>query len=442
LGVVKQLLNHIHRHNLCKTSDKILLAVSGGLDSMVMLHILKQAHFTVGVVHCNFQLRGNESLLDETLVQNTCVELGVPCYVKRFNTKAFAEEKGLSMQMAAREVRYAYFYELLEEHQYQYLSTAHHLNDNLETILLNFSRGSGIEGMTGIPVKNGAVIRPLLFATKERLYAYASLHKIEWREDQSNASDDYQRNYVRHQIIPRLKELNPNLENTFSDTLERLAGAHQLVTQSLEKIRQQLITIHNDKFFIDKGKLRFYDYPEVILWELIKGYGFNYDQCKQIINGRQAGKQFLAGIYQLIIDRDHFILQKKQTYTNPEILIEEGNDQVISDHTILNFTIPEMKNFMLSKNTRIAQLDKSKLHFPLCWRSWRPGDSFVPFGMNQRKKISDFLIDEKVSLPAKERITVLESAGDIVWIVGLRVDDRYKVTEHTHTILVIEPRPV
>jgi tRNA(Ile)-lysidine synthase len=440
--VLEQFLNHIRHHQLCKTNDKILLAVSGGLDSMVMLDLFRKAAFTFGVVHCNFQLRGEESDQDEALVRRVCEDLKVPFYSKHFDTRTVAAEKKLSLQMAARELRYEFFTSLLQHQGYQYLATAHHLNDNLETVLLNFTRGSGIEGLTGIPVKNESVIRPLLFANKKMIIDYATANTIEWRDDSSNASEDYQRNFLRHQIIPRLKELNPNLENTFQDTLDRLTGASELVKDSLEKIRQQIVSVHANKFYIAKGKLAKHAHADVVLWELIKSYGFNFDQCKLMMNNLPSGRQFFSGTHQLIVDRDSFILQQKQESISQELFIEDGQTQIASELGILNFKMADKSSFTLIKNIRLAQLDASKLQYPLCWRSWRAGDSFVPFGMSQRKKVSDFLIDLKVSLPAKERITVLESAGEIVWVVGYRIDDRYKITPDTRQILIIETRPV
>jgi tRNA(Ile)-lysidine synthase len=440
--VLEQFLNHIRHNQLCKTSDKILLAVSGGMDSMVMLHLFKEAAFSFGVAHCNFQLRGTESDEDEALVRSVCERLKIPFYARHFDTRAVAAEKKQSLQMAARELRYHFFAEIQQVHGYQYLATAHHLNDNFETVLLNLTRGSGIEGLTGIPVKNDSVIRPLLFAQKKMINDYAVAHGVVWRDDSSNSSEDYQRNFLRLQIIPRLKELNPNLENTFEDTLERLSGASELVKDSLDKIRQQAVSVHANKLYITKGKLAKYRHAEVILWELLKGYGFNFDQCKLMMSNLPSGRQFFSGSHQLIIDRDNFILQQKQSPVQQELVIEEGENQVASELGILNLKMTGISSFTLVKNIRLAQLDASRLRYPLCWRSWRAGDSFVPFGMTQRKKVSDFLIDLKVSLPAKEKVTVLESAGEIVWVVGYRIDDRYKITPDTREVLIVETRPV
>ena len=435
--MLEQLLNHIEHNNLCNTTDKILLAVSGGLDSMVMLHLFREAGFSVGVAHCNFQLRAEASLADEELVTRVCVDQAIPFHGKRFDTGSYAAGNNLSVQMAARELRYHYFKEVIDKHQYQYLATAHHVNDSLETVLMNLMKGSGIEGLSGIPVKNGNIIRPMLFATKEMILTYASARHLSWREDASNASDDYQRNFVRHQIIPRMKEINPALEQTFMDTRERLAGAKQLMKLYVDNFRNSSVHFKNDLVIIDKNYLSETNTPAVLLWELIKDKGFNFKQCRDIIARHQAGKKFISSTHEVTVDREKYILKIINKKSISPLLIEKPVAIAEGASGTLHMAEIPREKFTLDKDRKIAQLDHDKIKYPLVWRSWLPGDSFIPLGMDQSKKISDFLIDAKTSLPEKEKITVIESGGEIVWVVGQRIHEHFKVTPQTERILTL-----
>jgi tRNA(Ile)-lysidine synthase len=438
LGVVKQFLNHIHRHKLCKTSDKILLAVSGGLDSMVMLDLFREAGFNIAVAHCNFQLRGKESLGDENLVRQTAESCNLKFHVNRFDTLRETEEQKLSIQVAARELRYKFFNEIAEEFNYQCIATAHHIDDELETLLINLVRGTGALGLTGIPLKNGKIIRPLLFTGREDLKEYAIEKKLVWREDASNASDDYQRNFLRHQVIPQLRQINPNLEETFIDTMQRLKGMREVMVKAVDHLKGEIFSEHSGDIHINIEKIQSHLYPAVILWELIKDFGFNYDQCKQIVENHQSGKQFSAGDVMLTVDREYYILQRGERQTWNPIDIEQGQQEVFANDKKLLIREADPVKHVLKNDSSIAQLDAAKLRFPLTWRRWAPGDVFTPFGMKSDKKISDLLTDAKISLPDKEKITVLESAGTIVWVVGMRIHDSYKVTPDTQKVVIIE----
>jgi len=439
--VVEQLLNHINRYALCKTTDKILLAVSGGVDSMVMLHLLREAGFSVGVVHCNFQLRGEESTADEVLVKASCQQSGVPFFVKRFDTAAYATANGISVQMAARDQRYAYFDNLLESEGYDHVATAHHNNDVVESILLNLVRGTGIDGFRGISAKKGRIIRPLLFANRKTILAYALRHQIGWREDASNASDDYQRNFLRHHVIPRLEELNPAFEDGFRDTHERLLGAREFMLEFLAKFRTAAVDVRdNNSTFVEIAKVRASKSPAVLLWELIKDVGFNFDQCRKIVADHQPGKLFNSPSHQLLVDRIHYIIERKQVSDFASVSIDEGQRWVGRPPFMLATREIEHRDFQLEKDSTIAQLDADRLRFPLVWRRWQAGDYFIPLGMQQEKKLSDFLIDLKIPFNSKADITVLESDGDIAWVVGYRIGERFKVVADTRRILVIEQK--
>jgi tRNA(Ile)-lysidine synthase len=444
LGVVEQLLNHINRYALCKTTDKILLAVSGGLDSMVMFHLLKKAGFCLAVAHCNYQLRGEASAADEALVRGTCHTVGVPFFTKSFDTKPYAGANGISVQMAARDLRYAFFRELCQQHGYDYVATAHHFSDSIETVLQNLVRGTGIDGITGISPKNQNIIRPLLFATRQMIHRYALENVIRWREDASNSDEEYQRNYIRHQLVPSLIQLNPNFEETFRTTLERLQGAHEFNQKYIKSFHDVAVSTAVGRTTIDIAKLRQLQFPAVILWEVLKGLGFNFDQCKQVVNHHQPGKLFFTATHQLLVDRSQYIIEVKAPSENvassrfTALAIENGARAVGKPPHMLTVKEVEAAGYELSKDPAVAQLDAGQLSFPLVWRRWRAGDYFTPLGMRQEKKLSDFLIDLKVPFNSKADITVVESAGDIVWVVGYRISERYKVTADTKRILVIE----
>ena len=437
LDVVEQLLIHIGRYALCKTTDKILLAVSGGVDSMVMLQLFADAGFKVGVAHCNFQLRGSESLADEALVRETCDRLNVPFFLREFDTRQHAALHKISIQMAARDLRYQFFNETLEAHGYDVVATAHHFNDSMETALLNLLRGTGIEGLTGIPEQAGKVIRPMLFATRGMIMHHAVANKIAWREDASNAADDYHRNYLRNQVIPRLLEINPGFEQTFRDTHERLRGAAAITKAFVEDFRLEVVEMRDHVMTINMAKVRQAPAPAVLLWELIKAQGFNFDQCRQVLNDHQPGKLFFSASHQLLVDRKHFIIEKIQPAIFQTVVIENGQRTVGAVPFVLSMEEVSAAEYVLLKDSSLAQVDADQLQFPLVWRKWRAGDYFMPLGMRQEKKLSDFLIDLKIPFNAKADVTVIESAGDIVWVVGYRISERYKVTSDTKRVLVI-----
>jgi tRNA(Ile)-lysidine synthase len=434
LTVREQFLNHIERFKLCGMADSILVAVSGGVDSMVMLSLFKDAGYTVGVAHCNFQLRGKESDEDEIFVRQVCQDLQVPVHTKRFDTEAYAWESGLSIQMAARKLRYEWFNELLDIHAHTRLATGHHFDDTMETILLNLTKGTPTDGLVGIPVKNGNVIRPILFATRRQVEEYASRHSLVWREDRSNLTDDYQRNFVRHHIVPKLKELNPSLETTWQTSIEKIQGDLELLHHSFNDWKTKFVVERSDRVTILKKGFEAYLAADSVLWRFIKTYSFNFEQAREIIHTLkgQPGKRFLSPTHLLVVDRAHLIITKHQQEWNP-VMIEEGQDDAVFGPWRLQFVeVPEIR---LNSGRMEAFFDADKVRFPLVWRTWRNGDAFQPLGMPHTKKISDFLVDNKLSLIDKKNVTVLESASEIVYVVGWRIDDRFKITDQTKRIL-------
>ncbi|HEX5167900.1 MAG TPA: tRNA lysidine(34) synthetase TilS [Cyclobacteriaceae bacterium] len=439
LIMLEQFLNHISKHKLLTKNDKILLAISGGIDSMVMMHLFRQAGFQAGIAHCNYQLRGKESEQDMEFVRSKAQAYGFPLHLKNFQTRDYARAKGISIQMATRELRYEWFNELTMEHGYTVIASAHQLNDVLETILLNLIKGTGIDGLAGIPVKHQKVIRPLLFASRQQIESFALENKIEWREDSSNSSDYYQRNLIRHRVIPLLKEINPNLDETFADTLLRLNAAREFARLYLKDFSVRNIYYDGRHVLIRKEGILNQPFGAVTLWELVKDLGFNFDQCVDIVKpDRQAGQVFHTDKYDLTIDRDDFVLARKTNQERTRLTILPGDSRVEANELRLTLELIQVEQFTLSKDKRIAQLDADKIQYPVVWRHWQEGDRFIPLGMTQRKKVSDFLVDEKVDLPNKGAVTVLESEGEIVWVVGKRIADPYKVTDLTKTVLVVK----
>jgi tRNA(Ile)-lysidine synthase len=430
----ERFLQFIAEKKLCTRSNKILLAVSGGMDSMVMLELFHRTNFSVAVAHVNFQLRDNDSELDESLVEETCKKHSIPFFTKRFDTSAYAQKHSLSIQMAARALRYEWFNELVDQNKFDFIATAHHLNDSIETALLNFTRGSGLEGWDGIAAKNEKIVRPLLFATRSEIEAYANENKINWREDRSNSSDDYQRNFIRHHVVPRLKEINLSLENSFADALEKISASNELSWLGIESFRNEFESKKADQILFSKKAFAEFRHPEGLLWNLIKGYGFNLDQCKQIILALpgQSGKKFLSKEFEVIIDREQLIISKTKAGVD-QVLIDKDQQRVERGGQVLEMSV--VNSFELLNDNSVAFLDLSKLKFPLVWRSWKAGDAFHPLGMTHPKKISDFLIDKKISVTDKESVSVIESDGEIVWVVGMRISERFKVTDLSQRIL-------
>ncbi|MBI1768160.1 MAG: tRNA lysidine(34) synthetase TilS [Bacteroidetes bacterium] len=432
-----EFVRYVREKKLCTVKDKILLAISGGVDSMVMLFLFRESGFNISVAHANFQLRGEESNADEEFVKEYCQQFSIPFFTRRFETKLYAEETSLSTQMAARDLRYYWFNELIEKHHFDFVATAHHVNDSIETALLNFARGSGLGGFDGITPKNKKIIRPMLFATRQQIEMLAKENKINWREDSSNATDHYQRNFIRHNIIPLLKELNPSLENSFQDSIEKISGANELTAVGIRHWRDEFETRKNEQVHFNKKGFEGFQNPEGLLWNLIKHFGFNLDQCKQIIKSLhgQSGKKFFSHEFELVVDRELLIISKLALGMT-EALIEKVPTEVYFGKFVLN--ISETENTEFPKNSCMAFLDASKLLFPLKWRQWKAGDYFHPLGMAHKKKLSDFFIDQKISAADKETITVLESGNQIVWVVGHRIDDNFKITSASKRILQFE----
>jgi tRNA(Ile)-lysidine synthase len=420
-----QFLKYSQEKKLFSPGEKVLLAVSGGVDSMVMSQMFSRSGMQTGIAHCNFHLRGEESDGDEAFVRKWADTHDMPFFSRGFDTKHYAVAQGVSTQMAARTLRYDWFNELLDTQGYDKIAVAHHADDNVETVLLNLVRGTGLKGVCGIAPANGRLIRPLLFATREQISRYAAGNGITYREDCSNKSDDYARNYIRHHVTPALKTLNPSLADTFRHNSEHLTQACCLLEEMVEKNKSAWCVRRHDEWRVDIKALQQTAAPGFWLFELLQDFGFNSAQTADIARAldEQPGKRFFSATHELVKDRDHLIICLNTHLVSPiDLTLEER---------------PYHPALSLPQDKHIACLDAGKLRFPLTVRLWQEGDAFVPLGMKGKKKLSDFFIDRKMPLPHKRKQWVVLSGEDIVWLVGQRLDDRYKVTPQTKNILQI-----
>jgi tRNA(Ile)-lysidine synthase len=420
------------------TGKKFLLAVSGGLDSIVIAELFRLSGYSYSIAHCNFQLRGKESDEDENFVKELAVKSGVPFYSIRFDTEKFCLENKLSIQMGARQLRYEWLEKTRNDNGLDYLVTAHQKDDILETFFINLLRGTGISGLHGIPAKNGNIIRPLLHFYRKEITDFAKENNLAWREDSSNESDKYERNKIRHHLVPMLEEMNPKAKESISATIENIGRTELILNNSLDALTSGFISKKDNRILIHFDFFKKLNHPSVYLYELIKSFGYNYEQCLQItdsING-QPGKCFLSDTHRVIIDRENLII-------TPIIGINETSTYEVTKELEEIITESHVYSFKTHKNTlgnkipvepEAATLDFDKLTFPLKIRKWEHGDKFYPLGMNKPKKVSDFLIDTKVSVPDKEQVYVLVSGNDIAWLIGYRPDERFKVTEATKNL--------
>jgi tRNA(Ile)-lysidine synthase len=438
--VFNRFTQFIEKHSLCGPGLDILLAVSGGLDSMVMLDLFRKAGFPISVAHVNFRLRGAESDRDEAFIADYCSKHGIKLHATAVDTNNYAIAHKLSVQMAAREIRYDWFRQLVREGKGDVVATAHHLDDSIETILLNLLRGSGNEGLTGIPLVNGKVIRPMLFATRLELEEYAASENLAWREDESNQSTDYQRNLVRHRLAPAMHEMNPGLGKTFRRIMTRASGDEELIQFALSAWQTNYLTVAGDQIRIEKAGLDRFKNPEALLLRLLEPYGFNFATAVDIAGSlhHQSGKMFHSPTHQVVVDRTQLIVTVMRPASKP-VNIESGERTSSFGPFVL--AIREQRHSEIVPDPAVAYLDKDKVSFPLQWRTWSEGDYFVPLGMSGRKKVSDFLVDLKLSVPDKQSVTVIESKNEIVCLPGFRIDERFKATPKTRTALVLELIP-
>lgn len=428
----------LYDKNLIATSHKIILAVSGGIDSMVMTDLFTRMENELMVAHCNFSLRGEESDEDEKFVKAFCSRKSIPFVSKRFDTLSYAEENNISIQMAARDLRYNWFYELQEEKSFDFVATAHNLDDQIETFFINLTRGTGIRGLTGISAKSGILIRPMIRFTRDKIETYAEKHGISWREDTSNLSIKYIRNKYRHQILPLMKEVNPSFENTMEDNMDKLSKVQSVYLEYIEERKSYILRRSGKQYLIAINTLLKEEFGEYILYEILSDLNFSASAIKDIWKSLEAspGKKFYSVTHRLIKDRVELIIESKKPSEEKKYYVDREQKEIkIPLH--LSITYLENKNFEIPPYPDIGCLDAARLDFPLIIRKWRPGDYFHPLGMASTKKLSDFFIDNKFSIPQKENTWLLCSGQDIAWIIGYRIDDRFKIRDETRNIMKI-----
>jgi tRNA(Ile)-lysidine synthase len=428
---------YIQEHQLLTAGKPVIVGVSGGTDSVALLDVLISLGYDCIIAHCNFHLRMEESSRDEEFVRNLAKELKRPFYQIDFNTIKYAEQHGISIEMAARDLRYNWFYELLENLHAQAIAVAHHADDSIETMLMNLVRGTGLRGLTGIPPKNKKVVRPLLCCTRPEIENYLMLHDKEHVEDSTNASIDYQRNKFRNEVIPLLAEINPSVRQTLYDTRERFEGSLAIYQQAIDMIEKLIVEKKEGLIKMNIGLIKQQSHIPTVMYELLSPYGFSPATIGQVTAqlDAESGKVFYTETYKLVKDRKYLIISAKDTCENEVYTISQADGRM---ETPFQLTISKQQvtsGFKVSKDQNRIHVDASKLTFPLQIRRWKDGDFFYPFGMNQRKKISDFFINNKLSLIDKEQMWLLVSGDEIVWIVGLRMDNRFRITEYTSEVI-------
>lgn len=446
--MLEPFLNFILKEKLFVKKDKVLITVSGGVDSVVMCDLFHKAGFSFGIAHCNFKLRGDESDGDEQFVKSLADKYKVSFHKKSFSTKNNSKKKKISIQMSARDLRYEWLKRLAKDKEYDFIATAHHLDDSIETFFINILRGTGIAGLHGVPAKHGNIIRPLLFANKSMIRDYAEENKLKWREDSSNFTDKYLRNNIRHHLIPSLKKLNLGFEKTISKELSYFKDAADIFKSFIAEKKKEIVTEEGKNIRLSIQKLKESGYAETILHELLRSYDFTPETTELIAQRMYttAGKKFLSPTYRLIKDRDFLILSPLSPLLKGDSAEGAGEFFLKENQTVFQNEQLKLKTEIISgnlskvkdKSSSVAYLDYSKLSFPLKIRRWRQGDFFYPLGMKGKKKLSDFFIDGKIPINEKENTWVLESSTDIVWVIGHRIDDRFKVGNGTTKIFRIE----
>jgi len=482
MSLLKRFIDYIQVEHLFAAKDTLLLAVSGGVDSVVLCELCHQAGYDFVLAHCNFQLRGAESERDEQFVRGLGNKYGKEVLVKRFDTAGYAARQKVSIQVAARELRYGWFEEIVSGkwqgasgelntgntaqgpaphhsplatyHLPFVILTAHHLDDNIETVLMKFFKGTGVAGLRGILPRQGKIVRPLLFAKKEALVQFAEANNLTWVEDSSNSQDKYARNYVRHQVVPLLQNIYPEVVDNLADNIARFREVEVLYHQSVEGHKKKLLEYKGNEIHIPVLKLKKSAPLATLVYEIAKPYGFSAAQTADIVHllDSESGRYVASGSHRIIRNRNWLIIAPAATEEAHHVLIEEGDRAITFAGGSLQIKhLPakeqqaapssEESHWQLPTDATVACIDTRQLHYPLILRRWKAGDYFYPLGMQKKKKVARFLIDQKVSKTAKEKVWVVESNKRIVWVVGMRIDDRFKVTTSTHTVLIMEFTP-
>lgn len=454
---LEKFVKNIKQQTLFSSKDELLIAVSGGIDSVVLCELCKQAGYDFSIVHCNFQLRGEESERDEQFVRELGSKYGVEVLVQEFETENYATQNKLSTQEAARNLRYEWFGELVNSqlsivkfrpekiHHSPltiHLLTAHHADDNNETLLMNFFRGTGLHGLTGIPAANNYIRRPLLNFSKEELLAFAKENNLSFVEDSSNQSSKYTRNYFRNELIPAITKVYPQVKENLQDNIKRFKEIEKLYQFSVGELKKKICRYKGKEIHIPVKQLMNFN-NTALVYEIIADYGFNEKQVDELVKlaGSDSGKfiQSPDNSYRIIKHRYWFIISPTQTVETDNIIIEEKNKSI--DFVLGKLLIEKSSNTKQASSISTISLDAKEIKFPLLLRKWKTGDYFYPLGMQKKKKINRFLIDQKLSLSAKENVWVIESNQRIVWVVNYRIDDRFKLTASTTDVIRLALHP-
>ena len=454
MTMLDQFQAYINRCNLIAEGEKLILALSGGIDSMVLADLLLKAKVEFVAAHCNFHLRGEESNGDEKFVREFSEKRGIQCFVKHFETEKYSAKYGISIEMAARDLRYAWFEELRQQLGYDKIAVAHHADDQAETFFINLLRGAGLNGLKGMKPQNGVIIRPLLWASREQIRKYAIENHIVWREDHTNAESVYLRNKIRNQLLPTFDELQPEARLGLYKSLEHLSAENELYRALLKEKLAQIVELDGEIQQLPYSKIIKTEVPEPaipeatrrvegpvysfqLLFEWLRQYGFNTDQCHFIYDaiGIGVGNQYNSPTHCLVIGRDDLLLSEIKAIEDDEIQIGVGEKTINSPIHLCFSKLEKTADFIINKSSDVAQLDFNKLSFPLTLRHWRHGDRFHPLGMKGSKLLSDFFVDQKFTEYQKQNVWLLVSAeGDILWVVGYRLDDRFKIVNDTKTV--------
>ncbi len=437
---VKKFIEFAQQNKLFSNNSKILAAVSGGMDSVVMAHLLKAAGLNFSIAHCNFQLRGDEATRDQAFCNDLAQQFRVKFHTISFDTSACAAQNKISIQMAARGLRYQWFEQVRVQHGYDVIALAHHQNDAIETILLNLTRGTGIAGLHGILPRNGNLVRPLLFMGRDEVQQLAENNRLEYVEDSSNASTKYARNKLRHEVIPKLKELNPSLEKTFEASLQHFRDMELLLELRTEELKRELFTENGDEVHIAVAGLKKMEPKRLLLFKLLQSYGFNETTVNDLAGSldKHSGRVFESGGFKLILDREKLVLVKKAAVQPQDVQLNEGGHEAVYGNYRIN-VLHDDSPLIIKDNPLAVAIDTDLLVYPLSIRTWRQSDFFYPLGMKTKKKLSDFFINQKIPLHEKSAIPLLINGnGDIMWVCGYRLSDRYKVSAKTKKVVIFE----
>lgn len=442
--MLKGFQNFIKEQELFNPQEsKVLLAVSGGVDSMVMTDLFKKSGYNFAIAHCNFHLRGEESNRDETFVRQYATKNNIKLFVQSFDTYSYMDKEKKSLEMSARDLRYDWFRKIMTEHNFTHLATAHHTDDSIETFIINLLRGTGIAGLHGILPKTSNIVRPLLFVGRREIKQYAEENNIDYVEDSTNKEAKFTRNKIRHEVIPVLKEITPNFEHILAKDILRLRETEEVFRSVIDEVKKNIIKNNGNIFEISIEELKKLSPLHIYVYEILSDFGFNESNinaiCEALDDNSSSGKLFYSDKYRLLRDRKSLFITKKQDGQDQgRYYIENYQNQITAPMRLHFETLRELNFIKIPKEKSVAMFDYDKLQFPLELRHWKQGDSFSPFGLKGKQKLSDFFNNQKYSIIEKEHQWLLCSGDDIIWVVGKRIDDRFKITNNTKTIYRVE----